>query len=322
MAFIQIENLDKFYYDEQVLKDVSLSITNGDIFAIVGHSGAGKSTLLRCINGLEKYQGGSLEVFGKEVKDLSNKELMLLRKEIGMIFQHFSLMERKTVFKNIALPLEIWGYQKDYIEHKTMELLKLVDLSEKKNSYPQKLSGGQKQRVAIARALALEPKILLSDEATSALDPKNTASILELLEKINSELNLTIVLVTHEMDVVKNIARHSLLLENGHVIGSGQTQNLFLKPNQAMQRFLGEEEVLPKGLNIRLFFHKEVAYNSVLAKMARELKIDYNLVWGRIEKINGTPLGRLTIHIDSSLREQVIQFIEKEKVLWEEVYVP
>lgn len=321
MSVIEIENLDKFYYNDQVLSNISVNIEQGDIFAIVGHSGAGKSTLLRCINGLENYQGGSLKVFDKEIKKLSGKDLLSLRKNIGMIFQHFSLMERKTVFKNVSLPLEVWGYKKDYIKTKVFELLELVGLSEKKNQYPKNLSGGQKQRVAIARALALEPKILLSDEATSALDPKTTNEVLELLKKINLELGLTIVLVTHEMDVVKNIAHSSLLLEYGRVIGVGKTQNLFLKPNQKMKRFLGEEEVLPKGLNIRLFFPEAVAYNSVLAKMARELKIDYNLVWGRIEKINGTPLGRLTIHIDESQREQVIAFIEQEQVLWEEIYV-
>lgn len=318
---IHIQNLFKSYKQENVLQDINLQIEKGDIFAIVGHSGAGKSTLLRCINGLEKYQKGSLKVFDKEIKELSYKNLMLLRKEIGMIFQHFSLLQRKSVFQNIALPLETWGYKKAVIRERVLELLELVGLSGKKDEYPRNLSGGQKQRVAIARALALQPKILLSDEATSALDPKTTAGVLELLQKINSELGVTVVLVTHEMHVVKHIARHALLLENGKIIGMGETQQLFLKPNQEMKRFLGEEEILPNGLNIRLFFPREVAYNAVLSKLGRELQIPYNVVWGRIEKINGTPLGQLTIHIEDSSRQKVVDFMEQEKVLWEEIYV-
>ena len=189
---INIKNLNKHYGDTKVLNNISIDIKEGEIFAIVGHSGAGKSTLMRCINGLEDYTDGSLMVNNKEIKTLEKDELREFRKNIGMIFQHFSLIQRKTVFENIALPMELWGYKKDEILIKVKDLLALVGLSEKIHSYPKELSGGQKQRVAIARALTLNPDILLSDEATSALDPNTTTSILNLLKQINEKLNITI----------------------------------------------------------------------------------------------------------------------------------
>ena len=189
---ININNLNKHYGSIKVLNNISINIKKGEIFAIVGHSGAGKSTLMRCINGLEDYTDGSLMVNDKEIKTLKKDELREFRKNIGMIFQHFSLIQRKTVFENIALPMELWGYKKDEILIKVKDLLALVGLSEKIHSYPKELSGGQKQRVAIARALTLNPDILLSDEATSALDPNTTTSILNLLKQINEKLNITI----------------------------------------------------------------------------------------------------------------------------------
>ena len=210
---IKIDKLNKYYGSNKVLNDISIDIKKGEIFAIVGHSGAGKSTLLRCINGLEDYSDGSLKVHNQEIKTLGKEKLREFRKSIGMIFQHFSLIQRKTVYENVALPMEVWGYSKDEINKKVKDLLALVGLTQKIDSYPSQLSGGQKQRVAIARALTLDPDILLSDEATSALDPNTTTSILNLLKKINEKLNITIVLVTHEMEVVKQIAQKSLLLE-------------------------------------------------------------------------------------------------------------
>ena len=211
---ISIKNLNKHYGDIKVLNNISIDIKKGEIFAIVGHSGAGKSTLMRCINGLEEYTDGSLIVNNKEIKNLRKNELREFRKNIGMIFQHFSLIQRKTVFENIALPMQLWGYKKEEISKKVKELLVLVGLEEKTDVFPNQLSGGQKQRVAIARALTLNPDILLSDEATSALDPNTTTSILNLLKQINEKLNITIVLVTHEMEVVKQIAQKALLLEH------------------------------------------------------------------------------------------------------------
>ncbi|MFB1644255.1 methionine ABC transporter ATP-binding protein [Campylobacter molothri] len=332
---IKIKNLKKYYGKELVIDDVSLEINKGEIYAIVGHSGAGKSTLLRCINGLEDYQKGSLKVLDEEIKELKQKypkKLRILRKDIGMIFQNFALMERKNIFENVAMPLrthfsqcKIYSkiFNKEYmsekeINEKVHSLLEIVGLNHKFNSYPKELSGGQKQRVAIARALTLNPKILLSDEATSALDPNTTKNILELISKINTEFGITVVLVTHEMDVVKDIAQKALLLEQGKIIGSGAIDELFLKPNQKMREFLGESDFLPThGLNIKLYFPKEVVENTVITHMARTLDIDFNIVWGKIEKLNGKALGNLVINIDHKDRDKVLSYIEKNGVLWE-----
>ena len=315
---IKIENLSKFYGDTQILFDVNLEVKKGEIFAIVGHSGAGKSTLLRCINGLESYQGGSLKVFDQEIKNLDETQQRHLRRDVGMIFQHFALMARKNVFENVATPLKFWGYKSDETEKRVKELLNLVGLESKAKSYPSELSGGQKQRVAIARALALNPKILLSDEATSALDPNTTNQILELLEKINKELDISVVIVTHEMEVVKSIAKRAILLEGGKIIGSGSIEELFLKPDEKMKEFLGEVEILPStGTNIRLFFPKEVAQNSVITHMARSLNIDFNIVWGKLEKLNDNVLGSLVINIDEKDKENVLNYIKQSGVLWE-----
>ncbi len=315
---IKIEKLSKFYGDTQILFDVNLEVKKGEIFAIVGHSGAGKSTLLRCINGLESYQGGSLKVFDKEIKNLDETQQRHLRRDVGMIFQHFALMARKNVFENVATPLKFWGYKSDETEKRVRELLNLVGLESKAKSYPSELSGGQKQRVAIARALALNPKILLSDEATSALDPNTTNQILELLEKINKELDISVVIVTHEMEVVKSIAKRAILLEGGKIIGSGSIEELFLKPDDKMKEFLGEVEILPStGTNIRLFFPKEVAQNSVITHMARSLNIDFNIVWGKLEKLNENVLGSLVINIDEKDKENVLNYIKQSGVLWE-----
>lgn len=320
---IEIQHLKKYYGKELVIDNVSLNVKKGEIFAIVGHSGAGKSTLLRCINALESYQNGSLKVFGEEISQSAQnaKKLRELRKNIGMIFQHFALMSRKNAFENVAMPLQIHGFDKNEIKSRVSELLELVGLAGKAKAYPNELSGGQKQRVAIARALALRPKVLLSDEATSALDPNTTKNILELISQINKELGISVVLVTHEMEVVKEIAQRAVLFERGKIIGSGQIHELFLKPNEKMREFLGENElssVLPKdGVNVKLYFPKEVAQKHIITQMARELNIDFSIVWGKIEKLNGVALGNLVINIAQKDKEKVLDFIDKNGVLWE-----
>ena len=320
---IEIQHLKKYYGKELAIDNVSLNVEKGEIFAIVGHSGAGKSTLLRCINALESYQNGSLKVFGEEISQSAQnaKKLRELRKNIGMIFQHFALMSRKNAFENVAMPLQIHGFDKNEIKSRVSELLELVGLAGKAKAYPNELSGGQKQRVAIARALALRPKVLLSDEATSALDPNTTKNRLELISQINKELGISVVLVTHEMEVVKEIAQRAVLLERGKIIGSGQIHELFLKPNEKMREFLGENElssVLPKdGVNVKLYFPKEVAQKHIITQMARELNIDFSIVWGKIEKLNGVALGNLVINIAQKDKEKVLDFIDKNGVLWE-----
>ncbi|EAK0818870.1 MULTISPECIES: methionine ABC transporter ATP-binding protein [Campylobacter] len=315
---IKIQNLKKYYGKELVINDVSLEVKEGEIYALVGHSGAGKSTLLRCINGLENYQSGSVEVFGKEIATLKEKELRVFRKDIGMIFQHFALMSRKNVFENVAMPLEIHNFDKSTIQKRVNELLDLVGLLAKSKAYPNELSGGQKQRVAIARALALNPKILLSDEATSALDPNTTNNILELIAKINQEFNISVVLVTHEMEAVKQIAQKAVLLEHGQIIGQGKIEDLFLKPSEKMREFLGESDFLPlNGVNVRLYFCKEKANQSIITHMARSLNIDFNIVWGKIEKLNNNALGNLVINIEAKDQERVLNYLQENGVIWE-----
>lgn len=315
---INIKNLNKHYGEIKVLNDISIEIKQGEIFAIVGHSGAGKSTLMRCINGLEDYTDGSLKVNNREIKELKKDELREFRKNIGMIFQHFSLVQRKTVYENVALPMEIWGYSKEETSKKVKELLELVGLSEKINSFPNQLSGGQKQRVAIARALTLNPEILLSDEATSALDPNTTTSILNLLKEINEKLNITIILVTHEMEVVKQIAQKALLLEHGNIIGFDDTEELFLKPDNKMKEFLGETEIVPnEGVNIKIYFPKDNAFQSFITKMARELDMDFNIVWGKLEEINGHIVGNMVINIEEKDKEIVTNYIKEHDIIWE-----
>ena len=315
---IEIENLRKSFGGNEILKGVSATINDGEIFAIVGRSGAGKSTLLRCINALESYDSGSLRVNGKEVLEQNAKQIRQMRKNIGMIFQNFALLNQKKVFENVALPLEIWGEDEKKIRSRVGELLEIMGLSEKINAYPRSLSGGQKQRVAIARALALNPQILLSDEATSALDPNITNQILSLLKRINADFGITIILVTHEMEVVKSTASRALLLSGGEVVNYGATWELFLKPDAKMREFLGEKIVLPNvGVNFALYFQKEIAFDSVITQMARDLDINLNIVWGKIEELGGFVLGFLVINAKDEHRERVAKYLEKTGVLWE-----
>ena len=317
---IKISNLNKYYENIKVLSDVNIHIEKGEIFGIIGHSGAGKSTLLRCINRLEDYEDGSILVEEKEVKDLSENELRFLRKDLGMIIQHFSLLERKTVFENVALPLECFKYSKAEKNKRVNELLELVGIADKKNQKPRNLSGGQKQRVAIARALALNPKVLLCDEATSALDPNTTKSILSLLQDINKKLNITIIMVTHQMEVIKQICSRVAIMEGGKVLEIGNTEELFLQNSKNLQKLVGEDEiVLPKGSNIRIIFPKEISNESIITSMARNLDIDFSIVCGRLEKYREDILGSLIINVSSKHKEKVKKYLDERHVRWEEI---
>ncbi|MBB6622720.1 methionine ABC transporter ATP-binding protein [Clostridium gasigenes] len=317
---IKINGVTKSFGKVEVLKGISVNIKQGEIYGLIGHSGAGKSTLLRCINGLESYDGGSIKVMGKEVKDLNQKELREFRKDLGMIFQGFNLLKRKNVFDNIALPLEVWGYTKEDINKKVNDLLRLVGLEDKAKSKPEELSGGQKQRVAIARALALEPKILLCDEATSALDPKITKDILSLLYKINKEFGITIVIVTHQMEVVKEVCEKVALIEGGFLKAEGKSEDLFLKPGVYLKKFLGEQEdeTLPEsGVNIKLFFPSTSSENALITKMARDLNVDFSIVWGKLEKFRDSVLGSLVINILEKDKEKVMNYLEDKNIILE-----
>ncbi|WP_300531827.1 methionine ABC transporter ATP-binding protein [Peptacetobacter sp.] len=317
---ISVKNVNKFFGEKQVLKDVNIEINEGEIFGIIGHSGAGKSTILRCMNGLEPYQEGSVKVDGKEVKDLNEKEMRELRKDLGMIFQHFSLLERKTVFENVALPLECFGYSKAEKEKRVMELLELVGLKERRNDKPRNLSGGQKQRVAIARALALNPKVLLCDEATSALDPNTTKSILTLIEDINKKMGITVVVVTHQMEVIKQICGRIAIMENGQVLEVGETEEIFLKNTAGLRKLLGEENiVLPEGTNVKILFPKDISNDSIITSMARKLDIDVSIVFGRLEKFKDDVLGSLIINVPDENGEAVKKFLTDKDIRWEEI---
>ena len=317
---IEIKDLYKSFNDTEVIKGVSLKIKEGSIYGIIGHSGAGKSTLLRCINGLEDYSAGSIKVMNEEVKELKGKNLREFRKDLGMIFQIFNLLNRKTVYENISLPVEVWGYDKKYIKTRVEELLKLVGLEDKSKTKPRNLSGGQKQRVAIARALALNPKILLCDEATSALDPKTTKDILALLSKINKELGLTIVIVTHQMEVVKEVCERIALLEGGELKAEGNSEELFLKPEVSLKKFLGEDEdeLLPStGVNIKIYFPSTSSENALITKMARELNLDFSIVFGKLEKFREDVLGNLVININEMDKNKVINYLKDKNVILE-----
>lgn len=316
---IQIDKLEKSYGDFSALRDISLRVEQGDVFGIVGHSGAGKSTLLRCMNGLEGYDAGSVKVMENEVGDLQAEELKALRRNMGMIFQNFNLMNRKNVWQNIAFPLEVWKIPKKLAEQRVEELLKLVGLTDKRNERIRNLSGGQKQRVGIARALALNPKILLCDEATSALDPKTTISILDLLMDINRKLGLTIVVVTHQMEVVKTICNKVVVMDGGNIVAAGDTDRLFLSPGEELRRLINEDDyaVIPDGINIRLMFPREIANDSIITTMARELDINFSIVGGRLERYRETVMGFLLINVARGDVGRVENWLSDKGVLWE-----
>lgn len=315
---IEIHDLGKYYGEQKVLSDISLEVRKGDVFGIVGHSGAGKSTLLRCMNGLESYGEGSVRVKGKEVKELGERELKLLRRDMGMIFQNFNLMNRKDVFENILFPLKVWGTPKADAEKRADELLELVGLTGKKHEKVRDLSGGQKQRVGIARALALNPEILLCDEATSALDPKTTISILELLMDINKKLDVTIIVVTHQMEVVKMICNKVIILDGGKIVASGDTEKLFLAPGPELRKLITDDyAVIPSGINIRLMFPREVANEGIIANMARELDVKFSIVGGRIERYRDTVMGFLIINVAEKDVTKIEKWLGGNNMYWE-----
>jgi D-methionine transport system ATP-binding protein len=315
---IEVCNLKKSFGDKEVLKNISFSIEAGEVFGIVGHSGAGKSTLLRCLNGLETYEEGSCKVMGREVKELDSLGIKELRRDMGMIFQTFNLMGSKNVFDNVAFPLEVWHVSKEQRARRVMELLSLVGLAEKAQERVQSLSGGQKQRVGIARALAMEPKILLCDEATSALDPKTTIAILDLLEDIRKTLDLTIIVVTHQMEVVKRVCNRVLLLDGGVTQGIGKTDELFLAPTPDLRNLIEDEYTLiPSGTNIRLWFPEQIAQEAVITNMARALDVNFAIVGGKLERYLDDVRGFLIINVDDEHLEMVLNYLQANKLFWE-----
>ena len=308
------------------VQDVSLSIGKGEIFGIIGFSGAGKSTLVRCINLLERPTSGSVTVDGKKMTALSARELRQARKKIGMIFQHFNLMPSRTVFGNVAYPLRGSGLSREQIADKVHRLLELVGIGDKAEAYPKQLSGGQKQRVAIARALANDPNVLLCDEATSALDPQTTKAILRLLKNLNEKLGITVVIITHEMAVVKEICDRVAVMEHGRVVEQGEVFNVFADPRQEITRSfihttsnlrkieeLIEEDspvvqLKPGELIVRLSYIQRTVSEPLISTVSRKFDITLNIIFSDIAIVQNAPIGG-TVAIISGEREQITQAI-------------
>ena len=319
---IRIENVQKSFQGLEVLKGISLTIEDHEIYGIVGQSGAGKSTLLRCINGLEPYDAGTITVDGALVNSREKAALRGLQKQMGMIFQSFNLLERLDVYDNVALPMKFWGGKTRTPEsrEKIQRLIQLVGLEDKIHAKPRELSGGQKQRVAIARALALDPQFLLCDEATSALDPEITKGILSLLQQINREMGITIVIVTHQMEVVKQVCGRVAFLHGGRVLSEGKPEELFIRPEKAeVKSFLKDgSELLPQtGVNIQIFFFGEGSEEPVVTQMARELQRDFSICWAKLEDFRDSVYGSLVLNVSEDDKEQVCNFLDSKKVPWE-----
>jgi D-methionine transport system ATP-binding protein len=314
---ISIKNVRKVFGEGQnqlhALDNVTLTVERGEIFGVVGPSGAGKSTLIRCVNMLEKPTSGSIKVNGTEMTTLSNIELRKARQRMGMIFQHFNLLSSRTVAENVAFPLEISGYDKPAREKRVKELLELVDLSEKISAYPAQLSGGQKQRVGIARALATQPDILLSDEATSALDPQTTISILNLLKELNRTLGLTILLITHEMEVVRQICDRVAVLKNGKILESGTLNELVAQPESyiAKSLFPSEETMLvhQDAVGVTIYFFGDAADQPIIASLVRKFDLDVNILGGSIQNVGINRIGRLQVEIKGQQAPQALDYL-------------
>jgi D-methionine transport system ATP-binding protein len=334
---IQIKNVNKvFNQGDKVinaLSDINLNIKQGRIFGVIGSSGAGKSTLIRCVNLLERPTGGSVIVDGVDLTQLSKQQLTQTRRKIGMIFQHFNLLSSRTVFNNVALPLELAGMTKSKIKSKVEGLLSLVGLDDKRDIYPANLSGGQKQRVAIARALASDPKVLLCDEATSALDPATTISILELLRKINKELNLTILLITHEMAVVKGICEEVAIIGDGKLVESGSVGDIFAHPKTELAReFIRStlDLTIPADYQqrlhgsrvensfplIRLEFTGASVDTPVISHVAREFNIDISILSSNMDYVGGVKFGLMLAEFigPEAPSEKAIQYLKEQKI--------
>lgn len=330
MAILKLEGLTKTFSTKngevQALSDINIDIEEGEIFGIIGMSGAGKSTLVRCINLLEEPTSGNVKFDGMELTTLSKKELNLERRKISMIFQQFNLLMQRTALKNVCFPLELQGIPKAEAEAKARELLELVGLSERANSYPSQLSGGQKQRVAIARALATDPKVLLCDEATSALDPKTTRAILELLKDINQKLGLTIIVITHEMAVVQKICDRVAVIDGGKIAEMGDTKAIFAKPKTEATRRLvypdGQMEQNFSGSSlVRIVFDGPYAYEPVIANMILETGEPVNIIYANMQDVNGLAIGQMIVRLpaDEDKAHEMIKYLKSKNVTIEEV---
>lgn len=332
---ITISNAKKLFKTKNgsltAVDDVSLTINEGEIFGVIGYSGAGKSTLIRMLNGLELPTSGTVDVNGKVISGITSGELRKARQKISMIFQHFNLLWSRTVRENISFPLEIAGVNKNIREKKVEELIQLVGLDGRGDAYPSQLSGGQKQRVGIARALANDPEVLLCDEATSALDPQTTDSILELLVDINKRLGLTIVLITHEMHVIRKICHRVAVMEAGRVVELGDVLDIFKKPKEPITKRFVQQVTEPEetrdtiehllneykdGLVVKLAFVGESAEQPLITNLIRSFNINVNILQGKISQTQNGAYGTLFLHLrgESSEVKQAVDYLEKASV--------
>ncbi|WP_423063065.1 methionine ABC transporter ATP-binding protein [Candidiatus Paracoxiella cheracis] len=321
VKMIELKNVTKSYHSKhatvEALSDINLKVNAGEIFGVIGKSGAGKSTLIRCVNLLERPTSGEVVVNGQELTALSQKQLRLARHHIGMVFQHFNLLNTRTVYQNVAFPLELLGVKKQEIERRVMPLLELTGLEQKAKVYPSRLSGGQKQRVAIARAVATDPKVLLCDEMTSALDPETTASILQLIKDINRKLNLSILLITHEMDVIKAIADYVAVLDHGKSIEQSDVATLFKQPKTAVAKRLTQSALkvnLPQSLQdkllhdpiaegytlLRIDFLGETAAEPIINALIKKYDVNINILQASLELVHDETVGVMLVATDSS----------------------
>ncbi|SHJ27716.1 methionine ABC transporter ATP-binding protein [Lutispora thermophila] len=332
---ITIKGLYKTYScsdgNTEALKNINLRIEKGDIFGIIGLSGAGKSTLIRCINRLEEPTEGSIFIDNRDITKLDENELRDMRRNIGMIFQHFNLLSRRNCRDNIAFPLKIMKYDERQIEERVDELLDLVELKDKKFSYPSQLSGGQKQRVAIARALATKPEILLCDEATSALDPNTTASILKLLKNINETLGITIVIITHQMEVIKEICNKVAVISDGRIVEEGNTYDVFSNPYHKVTKSFVKDVSLNIDKNtlgdaddmeiVRITFLDHKAKEPLIYKIIKKFDVEANILSGQMNRIQGRIYGNLVVGLRGNVEkvDDAINFLKGEGLIVEEL---
>lgn len=336
---IELKNITKIFHtqkgDIQACKNVNLTIQDGEIFGVIGYSGAGKSTLVRIINQLEKQTSGEVIIDGEDISQLSADKLRQKRTKIGMIFQHFNLLWSRTVQKNIELPLEIAGVSKEQRQQKAKELIELVGLQGRENAYPSELSGGQKQRVGIARALANDPTILLCDEATSALDPDTTEQILELLIKINQQLGITIVMITHQMEVVQKICHRIAVMSEGEVVEEASVKDIFEHPvHDITKRFVRDlsskvdddkhnetlKTIYPNGILLRLTFDEDISRQPVVSKVIKSSDLDISIVSGNLTNTIDSSFGVLIVNVLGGTQKEyneIIKVFEGYKVIVE-----
>ncbi|HEY8421194.1 MAG TPA: ATP-binding cassette domain-containing protein [Thermoclostridium sp.] len=326
---ISLRNLCKTFETSEgtieVLKNINLDIQKGEIFGIIGLSGAGKSTLVRCINLLEKPTSGEVIFDGMRMGDLSPKELLKVRQSMSMVFQSFNLLQQRTALKNVCYPLEIAKVPKEEARKRAEELLELVGLSDKLNAYPSQLSGGQKQRVAIARALATEPKVLLCDEITSALDPNTTRSILELLQNINRTMGVTILIITHEMEVIEQICHRVAVINGGSIVETGEVREVFLRPRSETAKQL----ILPKGHEIshmtgkrclRIVFDGNSAFEPIISNMTLECRAVVNILYANTKSIEGRAYGEMLLQLpdDDISIKRILAYLDEKGIFYKE----